>query len=397
MPRILVVDDERQIHASLRLRIGSDYDLAFCFSAREALDRIERERFDLCIADIHMPEMDGLTFVEEAQKTDPELGFIFLSAFDTDENLRRAIPLQVFDFIGKPLPDRDGFEDRIPGWIEQTRNRRHQRALAQHSKEMVQDLQSAQLEREVELVASESARDALLQTAGLLTTIHAHLLSSSTLLNQRAKSDPSLGHLLRSLEEARKTADAAILVTESFFDSAYGNRDTSPAVVNPGLRHAINIATRMSHAEEMHKTVDVTPASDEVIVREISGIDFLLMMVPAIGLALYTTAPETTVRVTTEHVARLENASRDSRYRQHLWINRRNALTSHAGVTITVTCGAAPLNRAVAEAWLKGASTPLPAITARGLVLGMQKAKGLLGIAVESSGEVFQLVLVLPT
>ena len=36
-PRILVVDDERQIHASLRLRLGDKYELACCCDAREAL------------------------------------------------------------------------------------------------------------------------------------------------------------------------------------------------------------------------------------------------------------------------------------------------------------------------------------------------------------------------
>ena len=123
-PRILIVDDERQIHASLRLRLGRDYELVCCFNAREALARLQQERFELCIADIHMPQMDGLTFIETAQKTDPALGYVVLSAFDSDENLRRTIPLQVYDFLSKPLPDRAGFEARIPAWIDATRRRR---------------------------------------------------------------------------------------------------------------------------------------------------------------------------------------------------------------------------------------------------------------------------------
>ena len=397
IPRILVVDDERQIHASIRLRLGQDYDLAFCFNAREALDRVSRERFDLCIADIHMPEMDGLAFVEAAQKLDPELGYIVLSAFDSDDNLRRTIPLRVYDFIGKPLPDREGFEARIPDWIDRTRHRRHERALAQHADAVIQDLHSARLEREVELVASESARDALLQTAGLLTTIHAHLLSSAAFVSSRARSDPSLAHLFRSLEEARKTADAAVIVAESFFDSAYGNRDASPALMNAGLRHAISIGSRMGRAEEAGKTVDYTPLVDEPVVRGVSGIYFLLKMVPAIGVALALAPAGTTVRIRGEHVVRLDAATKDNRFRPHLWVNRRNALASHPGVAVTVSAAAQPFSRAQAEGWLKGNATLLPAITARGLVLGLQKAKGLLGLAVEPSADEFQLVVVLPT
>jgi hypothetical protein len=79
IPRILIVDDERQIHASLRLRLGSTYDLAFCFSARDALKLLASERFDLCFADIHMPNMDGLAFIAAAGEIDPHLGFVVLA------------------------------------------------------------------------------------------------------------------------------------------------------------------------------------------------------------------------------------------------------------------------------------------------------------------------------
>ena len=79
------------------------------------------------------------------------------------DNLRRAIPLNVFDFIGKPLPERDGFEARIPEWIDRTRAQRRDQALARQAGTINQDLDLARLEREVELVASETARDALLQ------------------------------------------------------------------------------------------------------------------------------------------------------------------------------------------------------------------------------------------
>src|SRR5688572_17434984 len=103
--RILVVDDEQQIHASMRLRLGNDHELVFSFGGPDALRKLSQDRFDLCFADIHMPEMDGLRFIDAARTIDPQLGYVVLSAFDTDDNLRRTIPLQVYDFISKPLPE----------------------------------------------------------------------------------------------------------------------------------------------------------------------------------------------------------------------------------------------------------------------------------------------------
>ncbi len=397
VPRILIVDDERQIHASLRLRLGRDYGLVCHTDARQALALLDHERFDLCIVDIHMPHMDGLTFVEAARKTDPELGFIILSAFDNDENLRRTIPLQVYDFVSKPLPEKKEFEACIPSWIDQTRRRRRERSLAQQAGSIASDRESARLDREVELVASETARDALLQTANLLTTIHAHLVSATALMATRAKTDPGAGHLWRNLEEARKTTDAAMTVAEGFFDSGYGNRHSSPALLNDGMRHAISIATRMSGAEESNKAVDFIPVDAPQPLHGLTGIEFLLMLVPALGLALNSAPRNTTIGVRGEHFARLDTVLREPDLRGFLWVNRRNAMGSRPGILLTITATAAPLARSETEAWLKGEFGPLATVTPRGLISGIQKCHGLLGFSLAPESDQLRVVLALPT
>ena len=395
-PRILVVDDERQIHASLRLRLAQQYELVCCFDGPAALRTLASERFDLCLVDIHMPEMDGLAFIEAAQQADPALGYVVLSAFDSSENLRRAIPLHVFDFLGKPLPERAGFEARLPEWIDRTRAQRRDQALARQAGAINHDLDLARLEREVELVASETARDALLQTANLLTTIHAHLVSAAASLAPRARTEPSAAQLWRNLEEARKTADAAASVASGFFDSAYASRDSSPALINSGIRDAIGIAARMSQASAANKAVDFVAVDSRVPVRGLSGIDFLLLMVPAIGAALTLAGPNTTVGVRGQPLARLDAAVKDPGLRSFLWVNRKHALTSQPGVLITVATGASPLTRAQTEAWLRGDAWPLAAVSPRGLIAGIQKSHGLLALSLAPQARQFRLVLALP-
>jgi CheY-like chemotaxis protein len=395
-PRILVVDDERQIHASLRLRLGREYDLVFNADGGSALERIKLERFDLCFADIHMPEMDGLRFVQKAQEIDPALGIVILSAFDSDDNLKRAIPLRVFDFIGKPLPDRVGFEARIPDWVNRTRRQRRDRGLASQAKSIANDLASARMAQEVELVASETARDALLQTANLLTTIHAHLVTALSLLSARAKTEPGIAHLQRNLDGARKTADAAMSVAEGFFDSAYGSRDHSPALVNSGLSLAVDIARRMNGADAQNKAVDFAALDDFVAVRGLSGIDFLLLMVPSLGVALACAPENSTIGVTSQHLPRLDAATKDSRLKDILWLNRRNAVMSQPGILLVISTAAPAFSRHTAEAWLKGDHAPLASVTPRGLIAGVQKCRGLLGIAVAPAADEFRLALALP-
>src|SRR5688572_23208401 len=165
VPSVLLLDDEHQIHSAVKLRLGEGYRLLSAFSPKEALALIAHEQVDLCIVDVQMAEMDGLAFIEAAKKVDPALGYVIFSGFDSDENLRRAIPLQVFDFLTKPLPDRNRFERALPGWIESTRSRRSEMQLVKDASVTVRDLELARIERDAEAIASESAREALFQTA----------------------------------------------------------------------------------------------------------------------------------------------------------------------------------------------------------------------------------------
>ncbi len=395
-PRILVVDDERQIHASVRLRLGRDYELVYCFDPREALQKIQVERFDLCFADIHMPHLDGFAFIEAARERDPGLGYVFLSAFDTDDNLRRAIPLNVYDFVSKPLPEKHEFEARIPAWIDLTRQRRRERVLTAQAGILAGARDSAQLERDIEFVASETARDALLQTASLLTIIHAQLIGASTLAASRVRMDPSLNQLARTIDDARKTADAAMTAAEGFFDSAYGSRDSSPALINEGIRHALTIATRMTKAEAANKMADFNSADDRVQVRGLTGIEFLLMLVPALGVALTAAPANTTIGIVRDAFTRLDSVTKDPQLRDFAWVNRRNAVGSQSGILVSIAVSAPALSRGEIDAWFKGEYGPFAAIPARGLILGIQKSRGLLGVALAPRADQFRLVLALP-
>lgn len=395
-PRILVVDDERQIHASLRLRLNAAYELVSCSDPRTALARVKQESFDLCIVDLHMPGMTGLEFVEEARQIDAGLGFVFLSGHATEENLRRAIPLQVYDFIFKPLPDRAGFEQRLPGWITRTKERRREIALVEDSRSLVRKLDAAQIERDIEFTASESARDALMQSANLLTTIHALLASACYAIEGRSQ-DASIRPIARGLQEARKAAEAATAVTEGFFNSAYANRDTSLAVLGTGLSHSLGICLRWTQAEKDRKNVDLLVRETNAVLCNLSGIELLLLLIPALGAAVEMAPPGTTITVSSEGLDRLDAASRVLRARDFVWVNRRNAVHAQAGILLSIRSSGSALNQAQLKSWLEGGESARIKMPARGLVHGLTKCKGMMGLSVTPIHDRFELVLALPT
>ena len=75
-------------------------------TAEEALRVIENARFDLVIADICMPVMDGIRMAEHLLELSPGTPVIILSGHDTTEYARRSVRAGVWDYLLKPIvPD----------------------------------------------------------------------------------------------------------------------------------------------------------------------------------------------------------------------------------------------------------------------------------------------------
>ena len=396
IPTILVVDDEPPIHSALKLRLGESYRVISVFSPREALGQLKDESPDLCIVDIQMPGMNGLAFIEAAREIDPALGYLIFSGFDTDENLRKAIPLQVLDFIPKPLPDRSQFEKRLPDWIDRTRARRRELAQAKNTDAIVRDLELARMESAVESTASESAREALFQTAGMLTTAQALLVSASHLFDSVLKGDARLTQAMRSLQEARHQVETASGITDEYFASAYADRDSSPALIDLCTRHAIAIGSRLATADARRLVVDHQALGRETAVSGLTGIEFLVLLTPPIVQALKLATAGSTTRIQCTLLARLDEAHRGNRGNDFMWINRRNARLSNPGVLLSILTHAKAPTEPEAAAWLRGQTRAGLQVSVGGLISGIQKCKGLAGVSIHPHASRFEVLVALP-
>jgi CheY-like chemotaxis protein len=396
IPTILLVDDEQPIHSALKLRLGESYRVISVFSPREALGQLKDEPLDLCIVDIQMPGMNGLAFIEAAREIDPALGYLIFSGFDSDENLRKAIPLQVFDFIPKPLPERSQFEKRLPDWIDRTRARRRELAQAKNTDAIVRDLELARIESAVESTASESAREALFQTAGILTTAQALLLNATHLFDSGPKSDPRLSQAVRSLQEARHQVETAAAITDEYFASAYADRDSSPALVDLCTRHAIAIGSRRAATDERRLLVDHQSLGRETSVSGLTGIEFLVLLVPPIVQALKLATDGSTTRIQCSLLARLDEVHHGIRGNDFIWINRRNARLSNPGVLLSILTNAVAPTEPEAAAWLRGQPRARLQVSVGGLISGIQKCKGLAGVSIHPHANRFEVLVALP-
>jgi DNA-binding NtrC family response regulator len=101
--RVLVVDDEHGVRESLRMVLKERYDVVTVASAREALERVEREPLDVVLLDILMPGMDGLEVLEQIKQRPLSLPVIMLTATKTVKTAVKAMKLGASDYVTKPF------------------------------------------------------------------------------------------------------------------------------------------------------------------------------------------------------------------------------------------------------------------------------------------------------
>ena len=103
MPTILIVDDEKNIRATLARTLGLEgYATEEAEDGARALDRLDEGEVDLVLLDLQMPVMDGLIFLERLAGRERRPPVIVLSAHGSIERAVKAVRLGAVDFIEKP-------------------------------------------------------------------------------------------------------------------------------------------------------------------------------------------------------------------------------------------------------------------------------------------------------
>jgi excisionase family DNA binding protein len=103
-PRVLVVDDEPGIRDLLAKTLAiAEYDVDTAPDSTTALDRIRGFEYDLLIADLKLPGMDGLTLIRQARRFRPDLPVLVITGFSSETAAIEALNLGVTGYLTKPF------------------------------------------------------------------------------------------------------------------------------------------------------------------------------------------------------------------------------------------------------------------------------------------------------
>lgn len=102
--RILIVEDDQAIAESLGSYLKTKgYEVQWAINGLDGVEKVRRTKFDAVIADIMMPEMNGISFLEKCKEDFPNLAIIMITGYADIKVAIEAMKKGAADFITKPF------------------------------------------------------------------------------------------------------------------------------------------------------------------------------------------------------------------------------------------------------------------------------------------------------
>jgi len=161
--RILIVDDEPDICRLLeRFLVSDGYSCTTAASAKEALQLLASEPYDLLISDIMMPGMSGIEMLIELRALYPDLAVIMVTGLDDRKTGIEALKLGAYGYVTKPF-DRNEISINVAGAVQRRRltiiSQQYEHVLEAQVLERTRQIREREREIVIRLISAAAFRD----------------------------------------------------------------------------------------------------------------------------------------------------------------------------------------------------------------------------------------------
>lgn len=151
--KILTIDDEAGIRNTIVAYLeDSGFEMIEAENGRVGIEQCRRQKPDLVLCDLRMPEVDGLEVLATVSKEFPEIPFIVVSGMGRLGDAIEALKLGAWDYIPKPIQDMAVLEHAIAKSLERSRllqqNEEYKKHLETVNSQLKKSLQQLQDDEE---------------------------------------------------------------------------------------------------------------------------------------------------------------------------------------------------------------------------------------------------------
>lgn len=107
-PKILLMEDEVNVARGLRMILSEEgYEVDVATTGRSALDQFHQKAFDLLLADLRLPDIDGMEVIRHVKEQQPETEVVVITGFPSVSTAVTAMKIGAFDYLPKPFTEEE--------------------------------------------------------------------------------------------------------------------------------------------------------------------------------------------------------------------------------------------------------------------------------------------------
>ena len=123
-PHILVMEDDVSVARGLEMVLSEEgYTVNLAGTGELALEAFKQKRYDLLVADLRLPDMDGMEVIKRVKAEEPETEVIVITGYGTAATAVEAMKLGAHDFLPKPFTEeqiKESIDDALKEHVAET-------------------------------------------------------------------------------------------------------------------------------------------------------------------------------------------------------------------------------------------------------------------------------------
>ncbi len=114
-PQVLIMEDEASVAKGLGMVLSEEgYKVDLAMTGRSALDSFNQKIFDLLVADLRLPDIDGMEVIKQVKRRRPDTEVLVITGYSTVNTAVEAMKLGASDYLSKPFTE-DEFLSAVKG------------------------------------------------------------------------------------------------------------------------------------------------------------------------------------------------------------------------------------------------------------------------------------------
>jgi len=134
-PHVLLVEDEMNVAKGLEMVLREEgYEVDLADTGQKALDKFRANGFDLLVADLRLPDMDGMDVVQHVREERPRTNVVIITGYPSVSSAVQAVKMGVSDYLRKPFTE-DEFKTAVKSALKEKEKESMEELIVETQKE----------------------------------------------------------------------------------------------------------------------------------------------------------------------------------------------------------------------------------------------------------------------